>query len=292
MNFLKTSLLLAALTALFMGVGYLIGGSTGMLIAFVFAAGTNIYAFWNSDKVALRMHNAELVTPNTAPRLTHMVEKLARKAGIPTPAIYLINSSQPNAFATGRNPRNAAVAATTGLLRLLDEDEIEGVIAHELAHIKNRDTLTMTIAATVAGAISALAQFAMFFRGGDRRGAMGFIGVLLAAIFAPFAAMLIQMMISRTREYSADRLGAEISGDPMGLASALKKISSTVSKIAMPSAERYPASAHLFIHNPLTGRGIDNMFSTHPDVANRIAALQEMARNGEYPDISAVRRQR
>lgn len=292
MNFLKTSLLLAALTALFMGVGYLIGGSIGMLIAFIFAAGTNIYAFWNSGKVALRMHNAEPVTPSTAPRLAQMVEKLAQKADLPTPAIYMINSSQPNAFATGRNPQNASVAVSAGLLRLLDEDEIEGVLSHELAHIKNRDTLTMTIAATVAGAISALAQFGMFFRSSGRGGAMGFAGILLAAIFAPFAAMMIQMMVSRTREYAADRLGAEISGDPMGLASALEKISSITSKIAMPSAERYPASAHLFIYNPLTGRGVDNMFSTHPDVANRIAALHEMARSGEYPAISAVRRQR
>lgn len=291
MSFLKTSLLLAALTALFMGVGYLIGGSIGMAIAFIIAMVTNLYAYWNSDKVALRMHNAEPASSSSSPRLARMVDKLAQNADLPTPAIYMINSDQPNAFATGRSPNKAAVAVTAGLLRLLDDDEIEGVIAHELAHIKHYDTLTMTIAASVAGAISMLAQFGMFFRGG-RRGALGFGGVILAAVFAPFAAMLIQMLISRTREYAADRMGAEISGDPMGLASALRKISSNVSKIAMPSAERYPTSAHLFIHNPLTGQGIDNMFSTHPNVANRIAALEEMARLGEYPSISAVRRLR
>jgi heat shock protein HtpX len=288
MNFVRTMLLLAAMTALFMAVGYLIGGTGGMLIALVFAAGTNAFAYWNSDKLALRMHNAEPVTPANAPELYEMVGQLARNAGIPTPKVYLIRSDQPNAFATGRNPDNAAVAATTGILQVLDRVELEGVIAHELAHIKNRDTLTMTVAATVAGAISMLAQFGFFFGGGrDRDNPMGPIGVLLAVLFAPLAAMLIQMTISRTREYSADRLGAEISGDPLGLASALRKISAYAGRIPMPSAERNPASAPLFIVNPLTGARMDNLFSTHPSVENRIRALEAMA--GNMPPRSTMR---
>jgi heat shock protein HtpX len=279
MNFFRTMLLLAAMTALFMGVGYLIGGGTGALIALIFAAGTNAFAFWNSDKVALRMHNAEPVTRASAPELHDMVAELARNAGLPMPGVYLVRSDQPNAFATGRNPDNAAVAVTTGLLRVLDREELAGVIAHELAHIKHRDTLTMTVAATVAGAISMLAQFGFFFGGGDReRNPLGPLGVLLAVLFAPLAAMLIQMTISRTREYSADRLGAEISRDPLGLASALRKISAYASRIELPSAERNPASAPLFIVNPLTGARMDNLFSTHPNVENRIRALEEMAR--------------
>jgi heat shock protein HtpX len=278
MNFARTMLLLAALTALFMGVGYLIGGTGGMLVALVFAIGTNAFAYWNSDKLALRMHNAEPVTRASAPELHEMVGRLAQNAGIPMPRVFLIRSDQPNAFATGRNPENAAVAATTGILQALDRDELEGVIAHELAHIKNRDTLTMTVAATVAGAISMLAQFGFFFGGGrDRDNPMGPIGVLLAVLFAPLAAMLIQMTISRTREYSADRDGALISGNPLGLASALRKISAYASRIPMPSAERNPASAPLFIVNPLTGHGMDNLFSTHPSTENRIRALEALA---------------
>jgi heat shock protein HtpX len=280
MNYFRTMLLLAALTALFMGVGYLIGGTGGMLIALVFAIGTNAFAFWNSDRMVLRMHGAEPVTRASAPELWDMVATLAKNAGLPMPRVYIIRSDQPNAFATGRDPQNAAVAATTGILRLLSREELAGVMAHELAHIKNRDTLTMTIAATVAGAISMLAQFGFFFggsQGGERNNPLGFVGVLVAVLFAPLAAALIQMTISRTREYSADRLGAEISRDPLALAGALRKISAYAGRIEMPSAERNPSSAPLFIVNPLTGARMDNLFSTHPNVENRIRALEGIA---------------
>ncbi|HET9068306.1 MAG TPA: zinc metalloprotease HtpX [Amaricoccus sp.] len=299
MNYVRTMMLLAAMTALFMGVGYLIGGTGGMLIAFLFAIGTNAFAYWNSDKMVLRMHNAEPVTRASAPELYEMVGRLAGRAGLPMPKVYIIREDQPNAFATGRNPDNAAVAATTGILRLLDRDELEGVIAHELAHVKNRDILTMTVAATVAGAISMLAQFGFFFGGSrDRDNPLGGIGVLLAVLFAPLAAMLIQMTISRTREYSADKLGAEISGNPLGLAAALRKISAYAARIPMPTAERNPTSAPLFIINPLSGQRMDNLFSTHPKVENRIAALESMARDmsGRPPlresPIPVVRRTR
>ena len=299
MNYVRTMMLLAAMTALFMGVGYLIGGTGGMVIAFLFAIGTNAFAYWNSDKMVLRMHNAEPVTRASAPELYEMVGRLAGRAGLPMPKVYIIREDQPNAFATGRNPDNAAVAATTGILRLLDRDELEGVIAHELAHVKNRDILTMTVAATVAGAISMLAQFGFFFGGGrDRDNPLGPIGVLLAVLFAPMAAMLIQMTISRTREYSADKLGAEISGNPLGLAAALRKISAYAARIPMPTAERNPTSAPLFIINPLSGQRMDNLFSTHPKVENRIAALESMARDmsGRPPlresPIPVVRRTR
>lgn len=282
MNTFKTMLLLAAMTALFMGVGWLIGGTSGMMIALVVAIGTNAFAYWNSDKLALRMHGAEPVTRASAPDLHEMVTRLAQNAGLPMPKVYLIRSDQPNAFATGRNPENAAVAATTGILQLLDRDELAGVMAHELAHIKNRDTLVMTIAATVAGAISMLAQFGFFFGGGAQRerGGMGILGVLAAVLLAPFAAMLIQMTISRTREYSADRDGAAISRDPLSLARALRKISAYAGRIEMPSAERNPASAHLFIVNPLSGARMDNLFSTHPSVDNRVRALEALAGSG------------
>ena len=278
MNFFRTMLLLAAMTALFMGVGWLIGGSGGMLIALLFAIGTNAFAFWNSDRLALSMHHAEPVTRASAPDLHAMVGELAANAGLPMPKVYLIRSDQPNAFATGRNPENGAVAVTTGILQLLDRDELRGVITHELAHIRNRDTLTMTVAATVAGAISMLAQFGFFFgHSNNDRNPLGPLGVLLAVLFAPLAAMLIQMTISRTREYSADRLGAEISGDPLGLAGALRKISSYAGRLKLPSAERNPASASMFIVNPLSGARMDNLFSTHPNVENRIRALEAMA---------------
>jgi heat shock protein HtpX len=288
MNFVRTMLLLSVLTALFMAVGYMIGGTGGMMIALLFAIGTNAFAWWNSDKVALRMHNAEPVTRASAPELFEMVQRLASNAGLPMPKVYLVRSDQPNAFATGRNPENAAVAVTSGIMQALDRDELAGVIAHELAHIKNRDTLTMTIAATVAGAISMLAQFGFFFGGGgDReRNPLGPIGVLLAVLFAPLAAMLIQMTISRTREYSADRLGAEISGNPLGLASALRKISAYAHRITMPSAERNPTSAPLFIINPLSGARMDNLFSTHPSTENRVRALEAMA-GGTAPRTAA-----
>jgi heat shock protein HtpX len=278
MNAVKTMMLLAAMTALFLGVGYMIGGAGGALIALLFAIGTNAFAWWNSDRLALSAHNAEPVTRTGDPALYDMVARLAANAGLPMPKLYLIPSDQPNAFATGRNPENAAVAVTTGLLRILSPEEVAGVVAHELAHVKNRDTLLMTVAATVAGAISMLAQFGLFFGGSNNRNnPLGFVGVLLAVMFAPLAAMMIQMMISRTREYSADRMGAEICGRPMWLASALAKIAGYAGRVEMESAERNPASAHLFIVNPLSGRRMDSLFATHPAVENRIAALREMA---------------
>jgi heat shock protein HtpX len=287
MNAVKTMMLLAAMTALFLGVGYMLGGGAGALIALVFAIGTNAFAWWNSDKLALRMHNAEPVTRMADPALHDMVAGLARNAGLPMPALYVIRTDQPNAFATGRDPDNAAVAITAGLMRSLTREELAGVVAHELAHIKNRDTLIMTIAATVAGAISMLAQFGLFFGGrGDNRNPMGMVGVLLAVFLAPIAAMLIQMLISRTREYSADRMGAEICGQPMWLASALAKIAQLAGRAPLESAERNPASAHLFIVNPLSGRRFDSLFATHPATENRIAALREMAGGAAAPAMA------
>ena len=289
MNFFRTMMLLAAMTALFIGVGYLIGGAGGALFALVLAVGMNVYAWWNSDRLVLRMHNTEPVTRASAPDLHEMVGRLAANAGLPMPAVYLMRAEQPNAFATGRNPENAAVAVTDGLLRTLERDELEGVIAHELAHIKNRDTLTMTVAATVAGAISMLAQFGMFTGGRGRdQGGAGVLGMLLAVIFAPLAAGLIQMAISRTREYSADRDGAAISGDPMALASALRKIAGGAAQVEMQSAERNPTSAAMFIINPLSGARMDALFATHPRVENRIAALEAIAGGG---GPGAVRRE-
>ena len=276
MNVFKTGMLLAALTALFMGIGYLLGGATGAFFAFLVAAGMNLFTYWNADKMVLRMHHAREVDRQSAPEYYALVEDLARRAELPMPKVYLVDNPQPNAFATGRNPENAAVAATTGLLQHLSREEVAGVMAHELAHVKNRDTLTMTIAATIAGAIAMLANFALFF-GGNRNNPLGIVGVLLAAITAPIAAMLIQMAISRTREYSADRDGAAIAGNPLWLASALGKIARTAGRVPMESAERNPASASLFIVNPLTGERMDNLFSTHPATENRIAALQQLA---------------
>ena len=279
MNMIKTAMLLAALTALFMMAGFLLGGEVGVLIALVVAIGMNAYAWWNSDKLALSAHNARPVTRASAPELVGMVESLAQKAGLPVPAVYVIDNPQPNAFATGRSPDTGAVAATTGIMQMLSYEELEGVMAHELAHIQNRDTLIMTISATIVGALTMLAQWGWLLRGmgGNRNNPAGFIGVLLAMILAPMAAALIQMLISRTREYSADRLGAEICGNPLALASALKKISGQASRLEMESVERNPASAHLFIVNPLSGRRMDNLFSTHPSTENRIAALQQQA---------------
>lgn len=280
MNYLRTAMLLAGLTALFMGVGYLIGGATGAMIAFVVAAGMNVFSYWNSDRLVLSMHGAQEVDARSAPDLYALVADLARRADLPMPKVYLMDNPQPNAFATGRDPEHAAVAATTGLLRMLNRDELAGVIAHELAHVKNRDTLIMTITATIAGAISMLAQFGMFFGGGNRdnnNGGVGIIGTLAMVILAPIAAMLVQMAISRTREYSADKLGAMISGRPDALASALNKIAGTAQMVENPTAEQNPATAHLFIINPLSGHRMDNLFSTHPATENRIAALQQLA---------------
>jgi len=278
MNLIRTAMLLAFMTALFMAVGYLIGGSGGMMIAFLIAAAMNLFSYWNADKMVLRMHHAVEVDERTAPEYYGIVRDLARNAGLPMPRVYVIDNPQPNAFATGRNPQNAAVAATTGLLHRLTPEEVAGVMAHELAHVQNRDTLTMTITATLAGAISMLGNFAFFFGGNrDNNNPLGFIGILVAMIVAPMAAMIVQMAISRTREYAADRRGAEICGQPLWLASALNKIARSAHQIVNVDAERNPATAHLFIINPLSGQRMDNLFSTHPNTENRIAALQAMA---------------
>ncbi len=280
MNYFRTAILLAGLTALFMGVGYLIGGQAGALIALMVAAAMNLFSYWNADKLVLSMHGAQEVDAHAAPDLVRLVGELAGRAGLPMPRVYLMDNPQPNAFATGRNPEHAAVAVTTGLLNMLSRDEVAGVIAHELAHVRNRDTLTMTITATIAGAISMLAQFGLFFGGGHRgnNNGVGLIGTLAMMILAPIAAMLVQMAISRTREYSADNIGAHIAGGTDGLSSALVKISNAAHHVENDTAEQNPATAHLFIINPLSGHRMDNLFSTHPSTENRIAALNELAR--------------
>lgn len=281
MNTTKTFMLLAAMTAIFMGVGYLIGGTAGMAIAFVVAASVNVFSYWNSDKMVLSAYRAVEVTPDHRDPLiatyAQDVLTLAQKANLPRPRIYVIDNPQPNAFATGRNPENAAVAATTGLMSMLSRQEIAGVMAHELAHVKSHDTLTMTIAATLAGAIGMLANFAMFF-GGDRE-RPNLIAMIAMMIFAPMAAAVVQMAISRSREYEADRLGAEIAGDPQWLASALQKIQQAARQVHNEDAERHPATAHLFIINPLAGGLRDNLFSTHPATKNRVAQLQALRGN-------------
>jgi heat shock protein HtpX len=260
-------------------VGYLIGGGSGALIALIIAAGTNLFSYWNADKLVLSMHGAQEVDEQSAPELVAIVGELAQRAGLPTPRVYLMDSPQPNAFATGRNPQHAAVCATTGLLNTLSRDEIAGVIGHELGHVRNHDTLTMTITATIAGAISMLAQFGMFFRGGNRdNSGLGIVGSVLMLILAPLAAMVVQMAISRSREYAADDLGARISGRPDALASALVKISRVAEAVPNDTAETHPTTAPLFIVNPLSGRGMDNLFSTHPLTENRIAALEKLSR--------------
>ncbi|MBL8909040.1 MAG: zinc metalloprotease HtpX [Rhizobiales bacterium] len=276
MNIMRTGILLAGMTALFLAIGYLLGGQSGMLIALVVSVGMNFFSYWNSDKMVLRMHGARQIDRAQAPEFYDMIAELAQRAQLPMPKVYIMDNPQPNAFATGRNPENAAVAATTGLLRNLSRDEIEGVMAHELAHVKNYDTLTMTITATIAGAISMLANFAMFFGGRDRNNGLGAIGTILLMILAPLAAMIVQMAISRTREYSADRLGAQISGRPRALASALSKISGLAHRVENHTAEANPATAHMFIINPLSGARMDNLFSTHPATENRINALMQM----------------
>ncbi len=278
MNTMRTGLLLAAMTGLFLAIGYLIGRETGMVMAFVVAAAMNVFAYWNADKMVLRMHGARAVDRAGAPEFHDLVAELASRASLPMPKLYIMDNPQPNAFATGRNPENAAVAATTGLLQLLNRDELAGVMAHELAHIRNRDTLVMTVTATIAGAISMLANFGFFFGGRDRNSPLGPLGSILLLILAPLAAMIVQMTVSRTREYGADRGGAEISGRPLALASALAKISGAAHRIENHSAEANPATAHLFIINPLSGQRMDNLFATHPATENRIAALEAMAR--------------
>ena len=280
MNYMKTAMLLAGMTALFLVIGFMLGGETGMIIAFVFAAGTNVYAYWNSDKAVLSMHGAEPASETQNPELYSMVARLADNAGLPMPKVYVMDNPQPNAFATGRNPENAAVAATTGLLQQLNYDEIEGVMAHELAHVQNHDTLIMTVTATIAGAISMLANFAMFFGGRDRNNLLGLVGTIAMMVLAPIAAMLVQMAISRTREYAADKRGAEICGKPQALADALRKIASGAKRIENDTAEANPATAHMFIINPLSGARMDNLFSTHPNTDNRIEALEQMSMTG------------
>lgn len=276
MPYFRTALLLAALTALFLFVGLMLGGEGGLIVALVVALGMNLFAYWNSDKVVLRMYGAREVDAGSAPALYGIVEQLAHAAELPMPRVHVIESAQPNAFATGRNPEHAAVAITTGLLNSLSQEEIAGVMAHELAHVKSRDTLIMTVTATVAGALGMLANFALFF-GRGRDNPLGFIGVLLVAILSPLAAMLVQTSISRTREFEADRIGAEICGKPLWLASALGKLDEAAHRIDNNRAEANPATAHLFIVNPLHARKLDGLFSTHPSTEERIRRLREMA---------------
>ncbi len=276
MNIIRTGLLMAALTALFLFVGYLVGGEAGMAIAFLFAAGTNLFAYWNSDKVLLHMYGAREVEDATAPDLVRLVRQLAGQAGLPMPKVYIVDTDQPNAFATGRNPEHAAVCVTRGLLARVSDEELAGVLAHELGHVKHRDTLTMTITATIAGAVSMLANYALFF-GGGRRNGLGFAGLLLVSILAPITAMLVQMAISRTREFEADREGADISGRPLWLASALRKIDRAAAATDNPEADANPATAHMFIVNPLHGGGLSGLFASHPSTEERIARLNAMA---------------
>lgn len=278
-NHIRTFMLLAALTALFVGVGYMIAGPAGMAMALLFGLGMNLISYWNSDKIVLGLYGSQQVDLQHPDALVRTyvsdVLDLARRANLPAPKVYLIDEDQPNAFATGRDPEHAAVAATRGLLTLLDRREIKGVMAHELAHIRNRDTLTMTVTASIAGAISALANIAFFF-GGDRDRPTGLIGTIALAILAPIAAALVQMAISRGREYEADKAGAEISNDPEALADALRKIDAYAKGLPNFEAERNPATSHMFIINPLSGSGADNLFSTHPATENRVAALMAL----------------
>ena len=281
MGYVRTGVLMAAMTALFLVVGGLIAGQTGALIALVVAGAMNLFTFWNSDRAVLSMHGAVEVDPRSAPDLYRMVRGLVDRADMPMPRLYLLETDQPNAFATGRDPQNAAVAVTRGLLNALTPEEVAGVVAHELAHIRHRDTLLMTMTATFAGAISMLANFGFFFGGsssneeGERP--MGFVGTLAVMILAPMAAGLVQMAVSRSREYEADRLGAEICGQPLWLASALGKIERLAGRVDNVAAERNPASAHMFIINPLHAFGHDRLFATHPSTENRIAALEALA---------------
>lgn len=267
---------MAAMTALFIGIGGLIGGSGGMMIALALAVGINLFSWWNSDKMVLRYYGAKQVDESTAPELYNMVRQMAENADLPMPKVYIIENDQPNAFATGRNPDNAAVAATTGLLRRLEPGEVAGVMAHELAHIKNRDTLIMTVTASIAGAISMLSNWMMFFGGGDNNNRMGLLGTLAVMILAPLAATVVQMAVSRAREYEADRIGAEICGRPEWLASALEQIAMKAQVIDNNAAERNPATAHMFIINPLHMHAVDGLFSTHPKTEERVRRLREM----------------
>jgi heat shock protein HtpX len=279
MAFVRTSLLLAALTGLFIAVGAVIGGRQGMLIAFAIALAMNLFAYWNSDRMVLAMYRAQPVDESAAPQLYATIRELTQRAGLPMPKVYIVQNDQPNAFATGRNPQHSAVAVNTGLLKLLSPEEVAGVLSHELAHVRNRDSLTMTMTAVIAGAIGMLSQFAYFFgaSGNRRDNPLGPVGALLVMLFAPLAATLVQLAISRTREYEADREGSLISGHPLWLASALEKLEQGARAIANPDADGHPASAHLFIVNPLHGGGMSNLFTTHPPIAERIRRLETMA---------------
>jgi heat shock protein HtpX len=294
-NFAKTGLLLAVLTGILVAMGGLIGGATGALIAFAIAAAMNLFSLWQSDKMVLRMYGAEEVDATSGGDYYTMVRELAQRAELPMPRVYIMHSPQPNAFATGRNPQNAAVCASTGLIETMSREELAGVMAHELAHVKNYDTLTMAVAATIGGAVSMLAQFLQFgamFGGGNREGnggGVGWIGAIIAAIVAPMAAMLVQMAVSRSREYQADRVGGLICGNPLWLASALGKIEGYARQIPNEQAEAAPGTAHLFIINPLNGQGMDNLFSTHPNTENRIAELEKLAAEvGAQPPSSSA----
>ena len=277
-NLLKTAVLMAAITALFMAIGNLVGGQQGMMLALLVAIGMNFFSYWFSDKLVLRMYNAQEVDEHSAPQFHRTIRELAQQAGLPMPRVYLIQEDAPNAFATGRDPEHAAVAATTGILRVLNHRELRGVMAHELAHVKHRDILISTVSATMAGAISMLANFAMFFGGRDSEGRPANpVAGLLVALLAPMAAALIQMAISRAREFEADRGGAEISGDPRALASALEKIHRYAQGIPLDAAERNPSTAQMMIVNPLHGGGLRTLFSTHPSIEERVERLQQMS---------------
>jgi len=281
-NLTKTAILMAAITSLFVYVGGALGGPQGMMLAFLMAIGMNFYSYWYSDKMVLKMFGARQVDEQSFPAFYNLIKELSQKAGLPMPKVYLIDENAPNAFATGRNPENAAVAATSGIMNILNERELRGVMAHELAHVKNRDILISTIAATMAGAISSIANFAMFSGGRDREGGAHPLSILLVFL-APLAASLIQMTISRAREYEADRIGSEISGDPLALASALKKIESTVQGLPFDRVETHPAVAQMMIMNPLSGGGLRGLFSTHPATEVRVNKLVEMSKTGTYP---------
>lgn len=285
-GYMRTAFLMAVMTALFMGVGWLLGGGSGAVLALVAAAGMNLFTWWNSDSMVLRMHGARRAEGSEGAALQKLVADLATGSGMPVPAVYIIETDQPNAFATGRSPDRAAVAVTRGLMRSLDRTEIAAVIAHELAHIRNHDTLIMTVTATFAGAISMLANFALFF-GGRRDSPLGLVGTLAMMFLAPLAAGLVQMAISRSREYEADRIGAEICGNPIWLASALRRIQVLAARIDNNSAERNPGTAHMFIINPLHAHGYDNLFATHPSTENRIAALQKLAPSPTQRGVAA-----
>jgi heat shock protein HtpX len=292
MNFMRTALLLAALTGFFLVAGYLLGGPTGLAVALVVALGMNLFAYWNSDRMVLRMANAREVSPQEAPELYEIIRGLTERAGLPMPRVYVIDEDQPNAFATGRSPEHAAVAVNTGLLRHLSREQVTGVLAHELGHVKNRDTLTMTIAATLSGAIGMLASFGGLMGGGRDQNGRPLVNPITAIammILAPLGAALVQMAISRSREYEADRMGAEISGQPLWLASALQRLHEGTQSIPNATADANPATAHMYIDNPLSGGGMASLFSTHPPMEERIARLQAMAGEHRAPQATSVR---